>query len=122
MAYEESTIKVKKGYMYLVTDIPVSATIEPTIISFIPKTIRRFICTINLTAGASLTLTIRAKHTFTVAGLKYYTIYTHEFIANEMVELPAGNFHEYTIKIETDGSTTGQVSVFHEYEEDVMLI
>lgn len=119
MAQEISIRSVKKGTIITTCNIPVDADFGQSG-EFTPKTITKIILIVNLSAGASMTLTISGKHTFTVAGEKIFEIYTNVFTENGIVEIPAGSFHKYALSIQTDGSTTGQFYIFFEYDYDLI--
>ncbi|UPO70968.1 hypothetical protein QKV40_gp14 [Varidnaviria sp.] len=120
MSWEIGTRKVKKGFVYAITDIPISETLNPPLLNFLPKTITKIILTVQLTAGNSMTITINGVYSFEVGGLVSFEIYSNEFTANEVVEIPGCNFHRYDYFIETDASTTGRVHTFFEYDYDLI--
>lgn len=111
---------MKKGFIWAITDIPFSASIEPSIIDFTPKTISKIKVVVVVIAGASLTVYINSQHDFPVAGAESYELYSNIFDENGTVQIDGSNFHKYSISMYTDASTTGRVYIFFEYDYDLI--
>lgn len=119
MVVEQDFKKVKKGQIFAVTDIPVSYD-NTVVISFSPITINKIVLIVELTAGASMTVTIDGVHGFPVAGDQSYEVYSKVFVADEIVEIIGVNFLKYDFAIQTDASTTGRIYAFYEYNYDLI--
>ncbi len=120
MAIELDSRKVKKGWIHATFNIPISYDNKIYEINFAPKTITKIILTVELTAGSAMTITINGLHDFPVAGNQSYEVYSNVFSADGVVEIIGSNFSRYDFTIQTDGTTTGKVYAFYEYDYDLI--
>lgn len=121
MPMEADIIKIKKGIIYAISEIPVSQTsTEQGPIDLTPKACPKIIALIELTAGASLTFRVWGRHTFPINGLKQYQVYEEVVIISKVIEIPANYFKIYYLDWITDASTTARLYIFFEYDYDLI--
>ncbi len=121
MAIEINIIKIKKGIIYAVSEIPVSANYdEQGPIDLSPKACPKITVLVQLLTGASLTFGVHGRHTFTVNGEKDYLVYEEVITESKVIEIPANYFKIYYLDWITDASTTAQLYIFFEYDYDLI--
>jgi len=121
MVMEAVFIKIKKGIIVAVSEIPVSGNYgEQGPIDLSPKTCPKITALIEILTGASLTFRVKGRHTFPVNGLTQYQVYEEIVTASKVIEIPACYFKVYYLDWITDASTTAQIYVFFEYDYDLI--
>ncbi|DAZ90948.1 TPA_asm: hypothetical protein ES702_05911 [Lokiarchaeia virus SkuldV3] len=121
MPMEADIIKIKKGIIYAISEIPISqtSTIQGPI-DLTPKACPKIIALVQLLTGASLTFGVHGRHTFPINGLTDYIVYEEVVTTSKVIEIPANYFKIYYLDWITDASTTAQLYIFFEYDYDLI--